>query len=131
MSSIVTNLSFNCEIMTWQLNQYRRNLSKPGETKRFLLPWGGVVCQNCDDEGELVHYKSVKEYRDAEKSLWLHLSLMLFRENVSFVHCIHCLLLHCIDSPLKVIPRSSQVIPVIPRSSQAILSSSQVIPKSS
>ena len=83
--------------MTWQLNQYRRNLSKPGETKRFLLPWGGVVCQNCDDEGELVHYTSVKEYRDAEKSLWLHLSLMLFRENVSFVHCIHCLLLHLLQ----------------------------------
>ena len=71
--------------MTWQLKEYRKNLSKPNENHIFLLPWGGVVCRNCDENGELVSYNSVASYRDGDKPLWLVLSLVLFRENVSYL----------------------------------------------
>jgi hypothetical protein len=71
--------------MTWHLKEYRKNLSKPNEKNIFLLPWGGVVCRNCDDTGELVSYKSVSSYRDGDKPLWLVLSFVLFRENVSYL----------------------------------------------
>ena len=71
--------------MTWQLKVYRRNLSKQSEENIFLLPWGGVVCRNCDDSGELISYKSVADYKEGDQPLWLVLSLVFFRENVSFV----------------------------------------------
>ena len=71
--------------MTWQLKEYRRNLSNQNEQNIFLLPWGGVVCRNCDDLGELISYKSVTDYKEGDKPLWLVLSLVLFRENVSLL----------------------------------------------
>ena len=74
-----------CGKMTLQLKEYRRNLSKKSEENIFLLPWGGVVCRNCDDLGDLISYKSVADYKEGDKPLWLVLSLVLFRENVSLL----------------------------------------------
>lgn len=75
--------------MTLQLRNYRKNLAKPNEENIFLLPWGGVVCRNCDDLGDLVSFNSVAQYKEENKPLWLVLSLMLFRENVrSLIHSI-------------------------------------------
>ena len=68
--------------MTCQLNHYRKQLSKSEEENIFLLPWGGVVCRNCDELGDLLRYKSISEYRDNEKPLWVQLKLVIFRENV-------------------------------------------------
>ena len=70
--------------MTSQFKNYMKNLSKPSEENRFLLPWGGVVLRNCDQLGDLLTFKSVSHYRDEERPLWLVLSLVLFRENVSY-----------------------------------------------
>ena len=57
-------------------------MSKSEEENIFLLPWGGVVCRNCDELGDLLRYKSISEYRDNEKPLWVQLKLVIFRENV-------------------------------------------------
>ena len=50
----------------------------------FLLPWGGLVLRNCDELGDLLHFQSVAHYRESSRPLWLILSLVIFRENVSF-----------------------------------------------
>ena len=69
--------------MALRLTQYRKNLSKSNEENLFLTPWGGAVCRNCDDLGDLLSYTSVNEYKEEDRPLWLHLSLVIFRENVS------------------------------------------------
>ena len=68
--------------MALQLKHYRKQLSKLNEENIFLLPWGGVVCRNCDDLGDLLTFKNIPQYKENDKSLWLLLSLVLFRENV-------------------------------------------------
>jgi hypothetical protein len=68
--------------MALQLKHYRKQLSKSNEENIFLLPWGGVVVKNCDDLGDLVIFKNIPQYKESDKSLWLLLSLVLFRENV-------------------------------------------------
>ena len=69
--------------MALQLKQYKRSLSKSSETNLFLTPWGGVVYRNCDELGDLLSFKSVAAYTGEDKPLWLHLPLVLFRDNVS------------------------------------------------
>ena len=69
--SVVTDGS-----MDLQVKQYRKNLSKTNEENHFLSPWGGVVCWNCDDFGDLLSFKNI------DRPLWFLLSLVLFRENV-------------------------------------------------
>ena len=82
-SKIICHLYRNCELgMSWELKEYRRRLSRHDEKNIFLLPWGGVVCRNSDDAGELVSYKSVTDYRSGDSPMWVVLVLVLFRENV-------------------------------------------------
>ena len=59
--------------MVLQLKQYKRNLSKSNETNLLLTPWGGVVCRDCDELGDLLSFKSVAAYKGEDKPLWLHL----------------------------------------------------------
>ena len=68
--------------MDLQVKQYRKNLSKSNEENPFLSPWGGVICRNCDDLGDLLSFKNIAQYKESDKPLWLVLSLVLFRENV-------------------------------------------------
>ena len=75
--SVVTDGS-----MDLQVKQYRKNLSKTNEENHFLSPWGGVVCRNCDDLGDLLSFKNIAQYKESDRPLWLLLSLVLFRENV-------------------------------------------------
>ena len=75
--------TYNLWKMTLQLKQYVKSLSKKKEENVFLLPWGGVVLRNCDDLGDLLTFHSVAHYREEDKPLWLLLSLVLFRDNVS------------------------------------------------
>ena len=64
------------------VTNYLRQLSKTQEENYFFLPWGGLCVRNCDDNGDLLKFKSVKGYKRVGKRLWLHLPLLLFRENV-------------------------------------------------
>ena len=52
--SVVTDGS-----MDLQVKQYRKNLSKTNKENRFLSPWGGVVCRNFDDLGDLLSFKNI------------------------------------------------------------------------
>ena len=69
--------------MTLQLKNYCKNLAKPNEENKFVLPWGCLVLLNCDDLGDLSRFKSVAHYRESDQPLWITLPLVLFRENVS------------------------------------------------
>ena len=46
----------------------------------FKTPWGSVMIHNCDETGKLLEFKSMKEYHDSGRNLWLNLTLMLFRQ---------------------------------------------------
>ena len=72
-------------IMSSKFKYYLRQLSKTQETNHFLLPWGGLCLRNCDENGDLVKFKSIREYRPLDNKMWLHLPLLLFRDrdNVS------------------------------------------------
>ena len=47
----------------------------------FKTPWGSVLIQNCDENGNWIDYKSVQDFKDSGKSLWLNLKLVLFRKD--------------------------------------------------
>ena len=47
------------------------------------IPWGGVIVRNCIQTGELLQFKTIKEYevfkKETNKQLWLLLPLKMFR----------------------------------------------------
>jgi hypothetical protein len=47
--------------MTLQFQTYSRILAKTNEENMFLffVPWGGLVLQNCDELGDLLHFHGV------------------------------------------------------------------------
>ena len=49
-----------------------------GENK-FKTPWASLILKNCKENGELLDFKTIKEYKDSRKQLWLLMSLKVFR----------------------------------------------------
>ena len=45
----------------------------------FKTPWASLILKNCKDNGELLEFKTIKEYKESRKQLWLILSLKVFR----------------------------------------------------
>ena len=75
--------------MSLKIRQYMKNLAKTKEDSIFLTPWASIVGRNCDDEGELLKFKSIAQYRNDNKPLWIHLQLILFSENVEKLLIYH------------------------------------------
>ena len=67
---------------------YLQQLCSDLQQRVFKTPWGSVLIQNCDDDGKLTDYKSVQDFKDSGKSLWLNLKLVLPLERIeeSFLH---------------------------------------------
>ena len=51
------------------------------ESRAFKTPWGSLLLHNCHDDGKLLKYESVQDYKDSGRSLWLDLKLVLFRKD--------------------------------------------------
>ena len=51
------------------------------ESRAFKTPRGSLFLNNCDDDGKLLKYESVQDYKDSGRSLWLDLKLVLFRKD--------------------------------------------------
>ena len=47
----------------------------------FKTPWGSVLIHNCDETGKLLDFKSVQEFKDSCKSLWLNMKLLIFKKD--------------------------------------------------
>ena len=75
--------------MSLKIRQYMKNLAKTKEDSIFLTPWASIVGRNCDDEGELLKFKSIAQYRNYNRPLWIHLQLILFSENVEKLSIYH------------------------------------------
>ena len=45
---------------------------------------------NCDENGDLLIFKSIGYYRKSGKRMWLHLQLLLFRENEEIFPIFQC-----------------------------------------
>ena len=45
----------------------------------FKAPWGSLILKNCNSEGELYDFKTINQFKDSRKQLWLLLSLKVFR----------------------------------------------------
>jgi hypothetical protein len=43
------------------------------------IPWGGVIVRNCIQTGELLQFKTIKEYEPISNCMWLLLPLKMFR----------------------------------------------------
>ena len=60
---------------------YLQQICSDIENNAFKTPWGSIIIHNCDENGRLLEPKSVQEYKDHGKSLWLNLKLALFRKD--------------------------------------------------
>ena len=69
---------------------YRRILSVTLEKNFFVLPWASVVVKNCNEDGELLQFKTMKSYRDQGQSFWVLLKLSIFRDNLGLFHVLAC-----------------------------------------
>ena len=49
-----------------------------GENK-FKTPWASLILKNCKENGELLDFKTIKDYKESRKQLWLLMSLKVFR----------------------------------------------------
>ena len=73
-----------CVIRTMSsLRNYKRNILASKDVNFFILPWECVLQKNCAANGELLMFKSMKEYKEQTKCLWLLLKLVFFRDNVN------------------------------------------------
>jgi hypothetical protein len=64
---------------------YLRNISI-SENDHFFLPWGGCVLRDCSQNGDLLTFKSVNDYKERKQlgeHQWLFLALHLFIDQVS------------------------------------------------
>lgn len=68
------------ELTRRHVTNYLRNVSKKNANSYFKLPWGGAVVKNCDSEGELLHFKTVEEYKNCGRNMWILLKLAIFRD---------------------------------------------------
>ena len=62
-----------------QLMNYHRLLHIPGSQNYFVLPWGQVLIRNFD-RGNLVTYKSYKEYKRRKIPIWVLCELNIFQD---------------------------------------------------
>ena len=60
------------------------------EKSFHILPWPFMVVRNCDDEGELINFKTVTEFKKQNQPLWLLLKLLFFWENGNKIYIFHC-----------------------------------------
>ena len=63
---------------------YLRNLCTT-QNKYFTLPWGAVVLMDCSDNGDLLKFKSVSDFKERYRqgeNQWILLSLQLFIDQV-------------------------------------------------
>ena len=66
--------------MDYRLNNYVRNLHLDGDNK-FLLDFPLAVIRNCDDEGEMITFRTSKEFEKQNNPYWLLMKPLLFEEN--------------------------------------------------
>ena len=45
----------------------------------FKTPWGSLILKNCNSDGALYTFKSIKEYKEVRKQYWLYMTLKVFR----------------------------------------------------
>lgn len=45
----------------------------------FKSPWGQIVMKNCNTDGKLLEFSTIKSYKESRKQLWLMLQLKVFR----------------------------------------------------
>ena len=45
----------------------------------FKTPWGSLILKNCNSEGELCDFKTINQFKDSRKQLWILMSLKVFR----------------------------------------------------
>ena len=76
--------------MSNSLKHYLRQLSKTQEENKHILPWGSIVLRNCDQNGDLLTFKSIGEYKKTGKDMWLQIQLLLFRENDEIFPIFQC-----------------------------------------
>ena len=64
---------------------YFQEISQHKSEMVHKVPWGGALLRNCLPSGDLLRFKTVKEYDDFKKksnqSLWLLLPLKVFRHS--------------------------------------------------
>ena len=62
-------------------DNYLRNLSKNVSENIFNLNWGCFIMRNCDNEGDLLKFKTLDEYKKSGKQQWILCTVGLFRSN--------------------------------------------------
>ena len=77
-------------MLTNTLKNYLRQVAKTQEPNKFFLRWGGVCLRNCGENGDLVTFKNVKEFKTSQKRMWIYLPLLLFRENGDLFPIFQC-----------------------------------------
>ena len=77
-------------MLTNTLKNYLRQVAKTQEPNKFFLRWGGVCLHNCGENGDIVTFKNVKEFKTSQKRMWLYLPLLLFRENGDLFPIFQC-----------------------------------------
>ena len=64
---------------------YYQQVSDEKEKTIFAVPWCAALIRNCSNNGQLLEFKTVKEYenhvKDGGEKLWLYLPLKIFRSN--------------------------------------------------
>ena len=84
------NPTFYATQTMFEFDNYRRNLSVDKENNLVVLPWARVALKNCKDDGDLLTFGSVKEYKAQPKSFWLVLQFMIFRDHGDLIPVFVC-----------------------------------------
>ena len=90
--------------MDYKLNNYVRNLLLECELNKFILDFPLAVIKNCDDEGEMITFRTSAEFKKQSKPYWLLMKPLSFEENGEqflIYQCSSCEVMRGVDT-LKI-----------------------------
>ena len=72
---------------------YYQQICGSNGAQSFVAPWGGCILKNCNETGEILDFKTIKEYeeyfKNTKRQFWLYLPMKVFR-NDSELFAVFC-----------------------------------------
>ena len=72
------------------VTNYERQLFNKATPRSFILPWGYVLLQNMNKNGDLLLYENFKAFRQQKVPVWILLKVLIFRNGQNFIPVYSC-----------------------------------------
>ena len=87
-------MSANLQLNGMQTKFYHRHVANRRiEKNYFVTPWAGIILRHSDKRGDLIQFKTIKNFDSQKDAQYVHLQLLVFRQQgrlFPVFQCHHC-----------------------------------------